>query len=160
MRRERRGSVDGDRQGAATLDYASYVTGMIAWLSNRLSSGASAVYRGMFGIGVMEWRVIAHLAIEPGATGARIGRVIGLDKAAISRTVSVLIGRGLVARVEGAERGQQLRLTDQGLALHGRVLAVAMQREARLLSGLSEDERTVLRGLLNRLLQEVPAAPE
>jgi DNA-binding MarR family transcriptional regulator len=39
------------------------------------------------------------------------------------------------------------------------VLAVAMQREARLLSGLSEDERTVLRGLLNRLLQEVPAAP-
>jgi DNA-binding MarR family transcriptional regulator len=156
----KRGIVEGDRQAAATLDYASYVTGMISWLSNRLSSGASAVYRGMFGIGVMEWRVMAHLAIEPGATGARIGRVIGLDKAAVSRTVTVLIGRGLVTRVEGAERGQRLRLTAPGLALHGRVLKVAMEREGRLLSGLSEDEQAVLRGLLNRLLQVVPAAPE
>ncbi len=148
--------MDADTQSATTLDYQSYVTGMISWLSNRLSAGASMVYRRMFGIGVMEWRVMAHLKIEPGSTGARISRVIGLDKAAISRTVTLLIDRDLVARVEGAERGQQLVLTAAGQDLHGRVLAVAMEREGRLLSGLSDDERIVLRGLLNRLLQVVP----
>jgi DNA-binding MarR family transcriptional regulator len=141
-----------------TLDYPSYVTGLVSWLSNRMSSSASTVYRRMFGIGVMEWRVMAHLAIEPGSTGARISRVIGLDKAAISRTMSVLIERGLAVRVDGSTRGQQLALTQAGRALHDQVLMVAMEREGQLLACLSEAERTVLRGLLNRLLQVLPSA--
>ena len=141
---------------APTLDYDTYVTGMIAWLANRLSIGAAATYRGLFGIGVMEWRVMAHLAIEPGSTGARIGRVIGLDKAAVSRTVATLLHRGLATRVEGAGRGQQWALTDAGAALHARVLASALDREAWLLAPLSVAERTTLRTLLIRLLQHVP----
>ena len=141
---------------AATLNYETYVTGMIAWLANRLSIGAAATYRGLFGIGVMEWRVMAHLAIEPGTTGARIGRVIGLDKAAVSRTVGTLLQRDLTERVEGGGRGQRWALTAAGAVLHARVLGAAMERETWLLAPLSMAERTTLRHLLTRLLQHVP----
>ena len=142
------------------LDYDTYVTGMVAWLSNRLANGASAVYRRLFGIGVMEWRILAHLAIEPGSTGARIGRVIGLDKAAVSRTVGLLVARGMVRPSGGPSRGRRLMLSEAGSRLHDQVYEVAMQREARLLRGFSDAERATLRAFMARLLDDVPTAED
>lgn len=49
-----------------------------------------------------------------------------------------------------------VRLTASGKELHDRVLKVALEREARLLSGLSASEVDTLVDLLGRLQLQVP----
>ena len=136
-----------------------YVPAFLTFLANKLSSGASSLYRERFGIGVVDWRIMALLAIEPWITAARICSVIGLDKASASRSVQLLEAKGLVQVRPGMGRGkpQELALTEAGDALHDRILAVALERERRLLACLSQEEVETLIDLLARLHQNLPA---
>lgn len=146
-----------DRQRAAAdaprLDLERYVPGLLTFLANKLSRGASTLYRRHFGVGIIEWRVMALLAIEPGITAARVCQVIGLDKAPASRALATLRARGLVAERQDArdQRRRLASLTPAGLALHDRIIAVALAREAHLLDCLDGAERATLIALLNRL---------
>src|ERR1700743_3658966 len=78
------------------LDVDSYVPFFLTVISNKLSRGASRLYLQRFGVGVVEWRVMAMLAIYPGSTAKRVCEVMGLDKAPASRTLRTLHGRGYV----------------------------------------------------------------
>ena len=77
-------------QNPQFLDLARYVPALITFLANKLSASASGQYRKMFGVGIVEWRVIALLAVEPETTANSVSNVIGLDKALVSRTVKKL----------------------------------------------------------------------
>lgn len=135
------------------LDLERYVPGLLTFLANKLSRGASALYRKHFGVGIIEWRVMSLLAIEPGITAARICHVIGLDKGPASRALSALRKRALVEE-ERDPRDQRRRLaalTPAGRALHDRIIAVALERERLLLDCLGPAEREALIALLNRL---------
>lgn len=135
------------------LDLDSYVPGQITHLANKLARDASALYRRHVGVGLVEWRVLALLAREPGATAQRVCQVIGLDKGAVSRAVATLEAHRLVApRADAGDgRRRRLTLTPTGRVIHGRALAIALERERRLLACLTDRERSVLRGLLRRL---------
>lgn len=140
-------------QGAPTIDLERYVPGLLTFLANKLSRGASMLYRRHFGVGIIEWRVMALLAIEPGITAARICHVIGLDKAPASRALSALRAQGLVEeeRDPRDQRRRLARLTAEGHALHDRIIALALARERHLLGCLDRAERETLIALLNRL---------
>ena len=75
---------------------AGYLIGAIA---NRLVNAGSGISRRHFGIGFSEWRILVVLALEP-ASAKRIGEVVGLDKAAISRGLQALERRGMVRPTE------------------------------------------------------------
>jgi len=125
-------------------------------LSNKLSSGASQEYRARFDLGVVEWRVLAQLSAEPWSTGAQLSQAIGLDKASISRSLRLLEDRRFIQTRSAGGRRQEAALTDEGWAVHGRVLEVARAREARLLDGFTPGEVDTLVGLLQRLLANLP----
>src|SRR5882724_5588200 len=78
------------------LDLERYVPALLVFLANKLTSGASSLLRRHFGVGTTEWRIMALLAIEPWITANRICKVIGFDKAAVSRAVAVLQEKALV----------------------------------------------------------------
>ncbi|MFI8481382.1 MarR family winged helix-turn-helix transcriptional regulator [Pseudomonas sp. NPDC078700] len=153
---------------SSQLDLSRYVPAMLTFLANKLSTGASISYRKHFGIGVVEWRVIALMAVEDQITANRICQVIGLDKSAVSRSLQLLEKAG---RITGQVDSQDARryavsLTAEGRALHDRVLKVALEREQRLLSDLDPTEVETLINLLARLQTKVaqvneydPAAP-
>jgi DNA-binding MarR family transcriptional regulator len=139
------------------LDLDRYVPAMLTFLANKLATGASLNYRKHFGIGVVEWRLIALLAVEDKITANRICQVIGLDKSAVSRSLQVLEAAGRIwGEVDSKDaRCYTVSLTTEGKMLHDRVLKVALERERRLLSDFSPAEVDTLVNLLGRLQRKV-----
>ena len=142
----------------AVLDLERYVPALLVFLANKLTSGASALLRRHFDVGTTEWRIMAMLGVEPWIAAGRVCKVIGFDKAAVSRSLAMLQDKRLVrARSHHSDgRSSVYALSDRGWRLHGRILKLSLEREQRLLGGLSAAEREVLINLLNRLHQRIP----
>ena len=145
-----------------TLDLDRYVPAFITFIANKLSNSATALYQREFGVNVTEWRIMSLLAIEPGIPASRICHVIGFDKGPVSRTLAGLEKRGLVSiRTDPNDgRTHSISLTARGRATHDKVIVAAFERERRLLSCLSKDEREVLIGLLRRLHENLGAVTD
>ena len=122
-------------------------------LANRISASASRAYLRHFGVGVMEWRVLALLALKVRTTAQEISHLSGLDKSSVSRAVQALIRRSDVAAATDASDNRRavLTLTPKGEALHDRIILSSLARERLLLAGLSTGERRTLFDLLSRL---------
>ena len=140
------------------LNLSRYVPGLVTVLANKLATGASQCYGKRIGIGVVEWRMLSMLAVESDISANRICQAIGLDKSAVSRSLQTLEAAGrITSRPDPADaRRSTVRLTASGKELHDRVLKVALERESRLLSGLSAAEIDTLVDLLGRLHLQVP----
>jgi DNA-binding MarR family transcriptional regulator len=141
---------------ADTMDLDTFVPALLTFVANRLTNSGSATYRKLFGVGMMDFRVLAMLSVEPGVSGARIARVIGLDQAAVSRTLRSLEDRGLVTATPAGGRSRATVMTAKGREVYDAAWEVAKRREALLLEGLSEEEQALLRTLLRRLLLATP----
>lgn len=128
--------------------------------SSRLGTGASQEYHRRFGIGVVDWRVLCHLAVEPWSNVIAMANSIGLDKSSVSRSLSGLEQRGHVEMRDGARRKREANLTPSGLALHREILPVARARESALLSGFSEAEFEQLLDYFHRLIENLPKVEE
>jgi DNA-binding MarR family transcriptional regulator len=141
------------------LDLSRYVPGLLTFLANKLSRGASALYQREFGVNVTEWRIMSQLALEPGIPAGRICQVIGFDKGPVSRSLATMARKGILTiEVDGADaRRRVITLTDGGRALHDRIIAVALERERRLLACLAPEERERLIQTLNALHDNLPA---
>ena len=88
----------------------------------------------------------------------RNGRdVIGLDKAAVSRSVRGMKAAGNVdlQRSGGEQIRQAIALTRKGLALHDRIVKLSLARERQLLKGFSAAERKLLINFLSRMHGQV-----
>ncbi|EGY01797.1 MarR family transcriptional regulator [Nitrospirillum viridazoti Y2] len=138
------------------LDMERYVPAFLNSIANKLSSGASRLYFKHFGIGVVEWRIIVHLVAEPWCTAARICQIIGMDKAAVSRSYALMEDRGLIQFRPAEPRGREAALTVAGRDLHDRILVMALERERRLLADFSPREVDTLINLLGRLQARIP----
>jgi DNA-binding MarR family transcriptional regulator len=138
---------------AASADVERYFAYVISSIANKISRGGSRVYLRLFGIGIIEWRILTVLAEHPRCTANLICSIIELDKAAASRSVQVLERHGYIqTAVDPADaRKRTLSLTASGSALYRRAIKVAMQRERRLLAGFTDQERAVLLGFLQRM---------
>src|SRR6185436_13322473 len=148
-RAPRAGAAGRSGRAEQVLDLDRYVPALITFIANKLSRSATVVYQKRFGVNVTEWRILSLLAIEPEISAARICHVIGFDKGPVSRTLAGMEERGLVSiradRQDG--RTHSISLTAKGLTTHDQVIAVALERERRLLSCLNKPERETLIGL-------------
>lgn len=144
--------------GHEVLNLECYIPFLVSAIGNKWSRSSSKIYREAFGVGVTEWRVMAMLAIEPRVTAYRACQVIGLDKAAASRALQTLERAGYVrSSQEDPNLSRKLvELTDSGWELHARIIRMAHDREAVLVSDLSAAEVELLAGLLLRMLEKVP----
>jgi DNA-binding MarR family transcriptional regulator len=136
-----------------TIDRDHYFPFFISSIANKISRGGSRVYLRLFGIGIIEWRILSVLAHNPQSTANVICSAIDLDKAAASRSIQVLERLGYVATATdpGDGRKRTISLTPAGQALHDRAIKVALLREQHLLAGFDERERDVFLSLLKRM---------
>ncbi len=132
------------------------ISARLGALSVRMVATASATYARL-GLGSVEARVLLALGSGP-QTSSQIGKLIGVDRAAVSRAVSSLLERDLVLKLDGQARSA--RLTAQGEALIEGINQVRAERERRLLDGFSEQEAAALLSLLGRLMLNAPALIE
>jgi DNA-binding MarR family transcriptional regulator len=137
-----------DVDGRAVIDLDTYIPSFLSTINNALSRGASQLYRDQFGIGIVEWRVMSMLAIEPNIPAVRIGEVICTDKGQVSRALLKLSEAKLVESeiVSADVRKKNWWLNDAGYAMHARILEIALERERQLIAGCDpEDVEAFLR---------------
>jgi DNA-binding MarR family transcriptional regulator len=141
------------------IDLDNYIPAFLTFLANKWARSASHLYLKRFGIGIEAWRIVVLLTIEGRMTSNRICQVIGMDKASVSRNLKEMQRIGLVevTVAPGDARQRLAELTQDGFALHDRMLPLVLEREQRLLSCLSMEERKQLCGLLRRLHANLPA---
>lgn len=141
------------------LDRETHAAFRIIALANRVSASASRAYLRCYGVGVMEWRVLALLAVEDGATAHDLSVTSGVDKSAVSRAVNALIRQRFVTSKADTRdnRRSLLSLTAKGLALHDRIIKASLAREARLLAGFTAADKARLFELIGRLEANLPS---
>lgn len=145
------------RDGRRIVDIDHYVPFLLNVLSNAWGRKTSAIYRCEFGIGLVEWRVIAMLNIEEGIPASRVCDVIRLDKAAVSRSLKRLSDRGFVRA--GPGRKCLWWLSEAGLEAHDAILGVALSCEAGLVAGVSDADMDVLLRVMRQMLRNIDPAP-
>ncbi len=125
----------------------------LAVLANAVSRAIARRYEDEFGLSIPEWRVMALLGAEPGLTASEVAEATPMDKVAISRAVKGLMEAGrLKAAADKADgRRQLLSLTPAGLAIYRRIVPRARELEARLLAGLTTQDRAALDRLIDSL---------
>jgi DNA-binding MarR family transcriptional regulator len=141
------------------VDLERYVPAFLTWIANKLSRGASQHYLNVFDVGIETWRCLVLLAIHGSISAQQVSRIIGMDKASVSRCFKGMQSRGLVTIGLDADDGR-LRiatLTKQGRELHDQIRGIALERERAFLAVLEPAEIETLIGLLKRLHENLPA---
>jgi DNA-binding MarR family transcriptional regulator len=130
------------KAGHRVIDINTYIPYFLSSVNNALSSGASAQYLRDYGIGIVDWRVISMLAIEPGIPASRICSVVSLDKGATSRSLAKLAEVGMVTfeTFENDPRRRKWTLSEAGYDIHDTILAAALERERKLIAGVDPDD--------------------
>lgn len=134
------------------LDLDRYVPGLLLWLSNKISSSASSIYHEKFQIGVTDWRLLSYFKIYPWSTASKACELMGLDKAAVSRSITFLVSNGWLESRPLGLRKIEYHVTASGQKLHSMVFKIAMAREQALLDGFSDVEKELLIAMLKRML--------
>ncbi|PZA22310.1 hypothetical protein DMO24_05795 [Modestobacter versicolor] len=140
---------------ATVIDSNDFTPRLISLLSNSLVWRESRALRTRFGLGTNDWRVISALAIRPGATASEISEFVAMNKAIVSKSVTVLTARRLVVQGEDGGRSRPLYLTPAGAEMHDAMLPISMRGQEIILADMSPEEVTRLNDLLRRLLGHV-----
>lgn len=136
---------------AEPLQITELLSFRVRRLANLLSASAGPRFRRDFDVSLPEWRTLALLGQTQPMTVNRLARLAALDKAQMSRVISGLAERGLVAKSLGPRRSSQLTLTDSGQTLFERIIAAANERDQTVLAVLDDEEQAVLDRALNKL---------
>ncbi|HEY6456268.1 MAG TPA: MarR family transcriptional regulator [Steroidobacteraceae bacterium] len=125
--------------------------------SNKIVASASQASMRYYRLGIMEWRVMALLAADPGITGKDISMLSGVTAGSVSRAINILKKlRYLEVSNDVADnRRGILKLNAAGIALHNRIIVSALERETLLLTGFSAAARKTLLRYLRRLLGNI-----
>lgn len=142
--------------GAARL--TEYWPFYLCGIANAWTSSSSRIYRREFGLGVVEWRVLAALSASGHARSLDIANISGVDAAAVSRAVVKLEQQGLVSPVAGkfSGRTRPIELTDAGRAMFQRINEIAAKRQDAMLAEMDANERAELLRLLRKLYEKLP----
>jgi DNA-binding MarR family transcriptional regulator len=146
----RKKAPDGSRRGIA-------LSADLGYLAGRLVATASATY-GRLGVGSLEAKVLRAIGGGEACNGAQLSKVLGVDPAAISRTVKTLLKAGAIDR--SIDVGSRLSLTAKGEGLRQQILVIAEERMRRLIGDLSPADEALLLSYLDRLLANMPELAE
>jgi DNA-binding MarR family transcriptional regulator len=126
-----------------TLSFSRSPLIMVAHMVNRQNAVAQPdLKHGPVSIGMVEFKLLVNLARYPGSNLANNSELIGIDKAALSRSLSKMKSLDLVTESskEGDERRKFYHLTDRGYELHDHHIKQNIELHLEVLKGLSTDE--------------------
>ncbi|MEQ9811272.1 MAG: hypothetical protein RLO50_00710, partial [Azospirillaceae bacterium] len=93
----------------------------------------------------------------PGIPAARVCEFLGMDKALVSRALARLDAQGYLAfAAAGSARRKAWRLNESGHALQERILDLALQREARLLTGVTDAQKEAFLAVARQMMANLP----
>ncbi len=143
----------GSSSESDAFDLEQFFPYRLSVLANTVTRALASLYESEHDLTIAEWRLLAILARFGPISGNGVCERSAMDKVRVSRAVGRAVSRGLVHRSIDTEdrRRLVLTLTPKGRAIHDRIAPLAREREAQILSALSESEVEVLMGALSRL---------
>lgn len=135
------------------LDLRGFVPYQLTFLAGSVSRALGGVMESRFGLNSAQWRIMAILGTFAPLSTFEIASRTSLEKSAVSRTISELIARGLIARAVNPtdRRLLMLRFSPKGRQLFERMADVGLEYERFLLSHVSDDLRVSLAKTLSVL---------
>jgi len=144
-------------EGRDIVDISSFAPYFLSAVNNALSRGASKHYLKKFGVGIVEWRVVSMLAIEPKIRASRICEAIYLDKSGTSRALKHLLAMGFLSfkAAKSDPRRKIWWLNKKGYGLHDEILLIALKREEKLIEGVKPEELETMLKVFRKMLKNV-----
>lgn len=108
-----------------------------------------------YSLTLLEWRSIGQLGGFAPLSLKALAQRTGMEKSYASRTVSILVERGLVVSTKSAADAREIiiNLTPTGQKVYEEVLADALARNERILRPLSAERREMLMEMLTELTE-------
>jgi DNA-binding MarR family transcriptional regulator len=133
-------------------DYLPY---RLSVATNAVSRLIARAYESRFALKIPQWRLMAVLADEGPLTQQALCVRTIMDKVTVMRAAQGLLRRRLIRRVPNAQDGRSHRLimTAAGQRLYDQIVPMALEYQARLLSGMERDDVVRLEHMLRSLEQ-------
>lgn len=133
--------------------YEDLLPAQLQILSVTVNQVVSKELQNRHALSLNEWRVLSHIAVNPGTTAQSIASTSSIDKGWISRSLQTLVEKGWITKTRSTtdSRKTLLELTAEGL---GRFEAAASDVRAlqnRLLDAFSADDHEAFIRLSARL---------
>jgi len=115
-----------------------------------------------YGIHAGQDIVLYYLSLEDGQTVSQLMTDICVKPATISNTINRMVSNGLIDKVkdENDNRVSRIFLTEKGKEVVVEVRQIWRTLEVQMNEGLSEEEKQVLRKLLNHLISNLEGIKE
>lgn len=123
------------------FDLRQFLPYQLAAAAERVSRDFADIYRREFGISIPEWRVLAHLSQEGEVSVRDIEARVAMEKSKVSRAASRLEAAGYISKQTnpGDRRLVALALTEEGRSLIAKIVPLALDYQARLVTELGKD---------------------
>lgn len=147
----------------AELRLERFLPYRLSVLSNRVSQDIAALYSQRFGLSITEWRVMAVLGPERTLSASQVSERTAMDKVAVSRAVSGLLGKKILLRQTDRTDARRscLKLSAKGNAVFDQIVPLALAYERRILAHLEPNEQEHLLAILDKLeAAELAEKPE
>lgn len=133
--------------------FDEFIPAKIMTLATLLRRATALRFTRLFGVSLVEWRVIMRLAANPGISTTQLSDRIGLNKGQVSRAVASLADRGLIRSEPHPSdtRKAVLSLTSEGDGLHQDMMVAGIARHAEFFDGISVDDLAVATRVLDQL---------
>jgi DNA-binding MarR family transcriptional regulator len=113
----------------------------IIGLLDLLRRSGTLANRREFGLSGMEWRIMTQVGEHAPLSLNGLAGLLNLDRGQLSRAVKAMVQRGLLDRKrKPGGPAIVITLTDEGKALHVRMVDLAFARNTFLVGDLSQEE--------------------
>jgi DNA-binding MarR family transcriptional regulator len=145
--------------GPAVHPFDDYVGAKVITLATLLRRSTAIRYQRMFGMTMVESRVILRVGISAPLSLDQLAAHIAIGKSQTSRVVTELVQRGLVERVRDTtqQRGVSISLTEEGRIINRALLEAASLRNAELIAGSDAGQLSVTSSVLDELIERARA---
>ncbi len=135
------------------LPLYQYLTFRLSRVQAKLNAQGARVLMKAVGLTLTQWRVVALVGAAGETRLSDLARDAALDKGLLSRNVKTLVEQGVVISTpdEVDHRVQHLSLSPKGQDIFDRALPVTRKRQNWLRAGLTDDEITLFRRVLDKL---------
>ena len=133
--------------------YEDFLPARLQGLSTTINQLVAEELEARHGLSLNEWRVLAHVAVNPGTTAQTVAAAAKIDKGWVSRSLHTLMSRGLIERRQSGRdaRKSLLEATEQGISRFDAAAGSIRALQNRLLDAFSADDHEAYVRLTARL---------
>lgn len=134
-------------------DYRRFIVFRILRAHSGLTLQTNRILEKNGGLTSTQWRILAVMEGEGASTLSDIAEISTIDKGLLSRNLTPMLERGWITAQPDPHDGRikRLSVSDEGRALHDRVLPLMIKRHERIARDLTDEERDALFTALDKI---------